>query len=117
MNKQLILRKKLTKARVRARISGTAEQPRLSVRVSNTQVVAQLINDINGKTLASATSVGQKSLEKKTMTEKSAWVGEQIAKNAKAVKITTVVFDRGYRMYHGRVKQLAEAARSNGLKF
>ncbi|MBA3679064.1 50S ribosomal protein L18 [Candidatus Saccharibacteria bacterium] len=117
MNKQLILRKKLTKARVRARISGTATRPRLSVRISNTQVVAQLIDDASAKTLASATSVGQKSLEKKTMTEKSVWVGEQIAKSAEAVKITTVVFDRGFRMYHGRVKQLAEAARLNGLKF
>jgi len=117
MNKQTTIRKKLTRARVRTKISGTAERPRLSVRISNSNVTAQLIDDTIGKTLACASTIGSKAIVKKNMTEKSQWVGEEIAKSAKTAKITTVVFDRGFRIYHGRVKQLAEAARAGGLKF
>lgn len=118
MNTQVLKqRKKLTKARVRARISGTSARPRLSVRISSVNIVAQLIDDTAAKTLASATTIGQKELKGKNMTEKAQWVGDQIAKNANAAKITTVVFDRGFRTYHGRIKQLAEAARKSGLKF
>jgi large subunit ribosomal protein L18 len=110
-------RKRLTKARVRARISGSKSRPRLSVRISNANIVAQLIDDSAAKTLASASTVGQKALVGKTMTEKADWIGQQIAKNAKDAKITTIVFDRGYRTYHGRIKHLAEAARAGGLEF
>ncbi len=117
MNTQTTIRKKLTRARVRTKISGSASRPRLSVRISNANVTAQLIDDTIGKTLASASTIGSKETAKMNMTEKSQWVGEEIAKSAKTAKITTVVFDRGFRIYHGRVKQLAEAARAGGLKF
>lgn len=101
--------------RTRSTIQGTAGRPRLSVFISNKHVSAQIINDDNGKTLASATSVGAKSTS--TMTQKAEVVGRSIAKNAKANKITRVVFDRGPKKYHGRVKALANAARENGLEF
>lgn len=104
------------KGRIRAVVSGTAKRPRLSVSVTNTHVSAQLIDDTAHKTLAQATTVGQKSL-KGTMTEKAAWVGEEIAKQAKATKVKSVVFDRGGKLYHGRVAALADAARKSGLEF
>lgn len=107
---------KLRKARVRATVSGTTERPRLAVRVSNTHVSAQIIDDTTHKTLVAATSVGQKAATG-TMTEKAAWVGADIAKKAKTKKIKAVVFDRGGRKYHGRVKALADAARAGGLEF
>ena len=103
------------RARVRARVSGTAERPRLSVRISLRHVVAQLIDDTKGHTLAYVTTVG--SDQKGTMTERAAWVGQQIAEQAKAKKITKVVFDRNGRIYHGRLHELAEAARKAGLEF
>jgi large subunit ribosomal protein L18 len=102
--------------RVRTRAVGTADRPRLSVTVSNIHVSAQIIDDSAHKTLASASTVGQKAV-KGTMTEKAIWVGEQIAKSAKSAKVTKVVFDRGSKQYHGRVKALADAARSAGLEF
>ncbi|MCA9347767.1 50S ribosomal protein L18 [Candidatus Saccharibacteria bacterium] len=102
--------------RTRSKTKGTEERPRLTVHVTNLHVYAQIINDVNHKTLASATTVGQKGL-KGTMTEKAAWIGEQIAKNAKAAKVNKVVFDRGAKQYHGRVKALADAARNGGLEF
>lgn len=102
-------------ARTRANIHGTSERPRLSVHVSNMHVSAQIINDNDSKTIVSATTVGSKS--KGTMTEKAAIIGADIAKKAKAKKITKVVFDRGGRQYHGRIKALADAARENGLEF
>jgi len=77
----------------------------------------QLVDDINHKTLVSVDTLKQKTLDKKTMSEKATWSGEQIAKKALAAKIDTVVFDRGWRIYHGRVKMLADAARTGGLKF
>ncbi len=107
---------KLRKNRVRATVSGTTERPRLSVRISNLHVSAQIIDDTTHKTLVAATTVGQKSVTG-TMTERAAWVGTEIAKKAKAKKLTTVVFDRGGRKYHGRVKALADAARAGGLEF
>lgn len=101
--------------RTRASLNGTQERPRLSVSISNMHVSAQIINDETSTTLASATSIGLKA--KGTMTEKAVIVGEQIAKAAKAKKISAVVFDRGAKKYHGRVKALADAARKNGLEF
>lgn len=106
----------LRKGRVRARVSGTALRPRLSVFVSNQHISAQLIDDENHATLAAATTVGAKTV-KGTMTERAAWVGEEIAKKAKSAKVKTVVFDRNGRVYHGRVKALAMAARKAGLEF
>lgn len=105
----------LRKNRVRSTVSGTAERPRLSVTISNMHVSAQLVDDVAGKTLASATTVGTKA--KGTMTEKAAVVGKDIAAKAKKVKVTAVVFDRNGRRYAGRLKSLADAARKEGLEF
>ena len=103
-------------ARVRAVIQGTAKRPRLNVYVSNTHVTAQLIDDTAGKTLGYATTVGQKAATG-TMTDKAAWVGGEITQQAKAAKLKHVVFDRGGKLYHGRVAALADAARKAGLEF
>jgi len=102
--------------RVRSQVSGTAKRPRLAVHVSNLHVTAQLIDDVGHKTLGYVTTVGQKSLQG-NMTEKAAWVGAEIAQQAKAAKLKTVVFDRGSKLYHGRVAALADAARKAGLEF
>jgi large subunit ribosomal protein L18 len=101
--------------RVRAKVTGTADRPRLAVSISNLHVTAQVIDDTAGKTLAYATSVGQKLAG--TMTERAAAVGEQIAKKAVKAKVNNVVLDRSSHKYHGRIKALAEAARKNGLEF
>lgn len=106
---------KLRKNRVRSTVSGTAERPRLSVSVSNLHISAQIINDEKGVTLAAATTVGQKLTG--TLTDKATAIGTEIAKNAKKAKVTKVVFDRNGRLYHGRVKALADAARAGGLEF
>jgi large subunit ribosomal protein L18 len=103
------------RARVRATVSGTSARPRLSVKISLSHVIAQIIDDTTGQTLAYASTVGQDS--KGTMTAKAAWVGEQIAAAAKAKKVKQVVFDRNGRIYHGRLHALAEAARKAGLEF
>jgi large subunit ribosomal protein L18 len=103
-------------SRIRSVVSGTPERPRLSVYVSNLHVTAQLIDDVGHRSLAYVTTVGQKAATG-TMTEKAAWVGTEIAAKAKAAKIKTVVFDRGGKLYHGRVAALAEAARKAGLEF
>jgi large subunit ribosomal protein L18 len=102
-------------ARTRSNLHGTADRPRLSVHVSNKHMSAQIINDDSGKTLASATTVGSK--HKGTMTEKAVVLGTDIAKKAKANKISRVVFDRGSKQYHGRIQALANAARENGMEF
>lgn len=102
--------------RVRSRAVGTADRPRLSVHVSNIHVSAQIIDDTTHATLAAVSSIGKKNV-KGTMTEKAAWVGNEIATAAKAKKIKKVVFDRGAKQYHGRVKALADAARAGGLEF
>lgn len=101
--------------RTRTVVRGTAERPRLSVNVSNLHVTAQIIDDETGKTLAYATSVGQK-LED-NLTKKAAWVGADIAKKAKKAKVSKVAFDKGAHKFHGRVKTLADAAREGGLEF
>ena len=110
-----LLNKNLRKARVRAKVHGTAARPRLSVSISNMHVSAQLIDDDAGKTLAAATTVGSKATN--TMTEKCATIGTEIAKKAKKIKVTTVVFDRNGRRYAGRLQALADAARKEGLEF
>jgi len=102
--------------RTRAKTKGTTQRPRLSVDITNLHISAQIIDDVTHKTLAHATTVGQKSV-KGTMTEKAVWVGAQIAASAKAKKVTTVVFDRGAKQYHGRIKALADSARAAGLEF
>ena len=101
--------------RTRARIHGTAERPRLAVHFSNTNVTAQIIDDDKQATLAYATTVGAKATG--TMTEKAAKIGSEIAKKAKAAKVKKVVFDRGAKLYAGRMSALAEAARKEGLEF
>lgn len=102
------------KYRIRKRVNGTAERPRLSVFRSNKQIYAQVINDLTGTTLASASSLG---LEKMPKIQQAAKVGEMVAANAQVAGITAVVFDRNGYLYHGRVKELADAARKGGLKF
>jgi len=102
--------------RVRSQTKSTSARPRLNIFISNKNVTAQIIDDTKGKTLAYATSEGQKS-SKKTMTDKAKEVGQEIAKKAKAAKVKKVVFDRGPKLYHGRVKSLADAAREEGLEF
>lgn len=106
---------KLRKNRVRSTVSGTTERPRLSVSVSNMHISAQIINDEKSITIASATTVGKKLTG--TMTEKATAIGTEIAKSAKKAKVSKVVFDRNGRIYHGRVKALADAARAEGLEF
>ena len=103
-------------ARVRKKISGTPECPRLNVFRSNANIHAQIIDDVNQTTLAAASSVSLK-LENGGNIEAATKVGELLAKRAKKAKITKVCFDRGGYLYHGRVKALAEAARENGLEF
>ena len=114
--KKKIHNSELRKNRVRAKIIGTTERPRLSVRVSNIHINVQIIDDSAHKTLVAATTVGQKAV-KGTMTEKAEWIGNEIAKKAKIAKIKKVAFDRGDKKYHGRVKALADAARAGGLEF
>ena len=100
--------------RIRARLTGTKEQPRLVVFRSSKYIYAQVINDDEGRVLVSASDL---SLKKGTKVEKAVKIGQEIAKKAKTQKIEKVVFDRGGYRYHGRVKALAEAAREEGLKF
>ncbi|MDR0429406.1 MAG: 50S ribosomal protein L18 [Tannerellaceae bacterium] len=100
---------------IRGKISGTSERPRLTVFRSNKQIYAQVIDDTTGKTLAAASSL--KIEEKAPKKEIAAKVGEQIAKNAREAGVQVVVFDRNGYLYHGRIKELADAARNGGLKF
>jgi len=109
------LRRIKIKQRIRKRISGTAVCPRLSVFRSNKQIYAQVVNDLTGTTLAAASSLGI--TEKAPKKEIAAKVGELIAQKSKEAGIVTVVFDRNGYLYHGRVKELADAARKGGLKF
>lgn len=102
--------------RVRKSVTVSAKRPRMSIHVSNAHISAQIIDDTKGITIASASTVGNSSA-KGTMTEKAQIIGSQIGKSAKAKKVTTVAFDRGNKLYHGRIKALADAARKEGLKF
>ncbi|HEY8992623.1 MAG TPA: 50S ribosomal protein L18 [Candidatus Microsaccharimonas sp.] len=110
-----LLNKSLRAARVRAKITGTAERPRLTVTVSNKHISAQIIDDVAKKTIVSSTTVGAK--QAGTMTEQAAFIGTDIAKKAKKSKITAIVFDRNGRQYAQRLSALADAARKEGLEF
>ena len=103
------------KHRVRTVVRGTTERPRLSVTVSNRHVSAQIIDDSKHITLAAISTASKK--QAGTLTEQAEWVGAEIAKKAKAKKVKAVVLDRGSKLYHGRVKALADAARKEGLEF
>ncbi len=106
----------LRKQRIQDRVKGDAVKPRLNVFVSNKHVSAQIIDDSVNKTLAAVTTEANSSL-KGNMTEKAKWAGTEIAKKAKTARVAEVVFDRNGKLYHGRVKELADAARQEGLKF
>lgn len=114
---KLVKRQKI-RYRIRKKISGTSEKPRLSVFRSNAEIYVQLIDDINGTTLAAASS-RQKDIAAQTApkVEKSKLVGEAIARKATELGIISCVFDRGGNLYHGRVKAVAEGAREGGLQF
>ncbi len=101
--------------RTRAKIHGTAERPRLSVHISNMHITAQIIDDDASKTLVYATTVGSKLTGNKT--DKAAAIGKEIATKAKKANIKSVVFDRGAKLYAGRMSALADAARKEGLEF
>jgi len=106
------------KMRIRKIVSGTVEKPRLSVFRSNKQIYAQLINDVTGTTLLAVSSLDKGvSATEGNKTRQAALVGKALAEKAKTAGISTVVFDRNGYLYHGRVKQLADAAREGGLKF
>jgi large subunit ribosomal protein L18 len=103
--------------RVRGRVTGTAERPRLVVFRSNRGIEAQLVDDTAGRTLAAASWLGVKKSFKGNKTEQAAEVGKLLAASAKKAGVESVVFDRGGYLYHGRVKALADAAREGGLQF
>lgn len=102
------------KERIRAKISWTSSRPRLSIYRSNSNIYAQLIDDLSGKTLC---SISDLKMENGTKSEKAAKVWEEIANQAKSLNISEIVFDRGWFAYHGRVKALADSARSAWLNF
>lgn len=114
MTTKKIERRIKIKYRIRKRVNGSAERPRMSVFRSNKQIYVQVINDLTGKTLASASSLGLEALPKM---EQAAKVGEMVAKKAIEAGVSKVVFDRNGYLYHGRVKELADAARKGGLIF
>ncbi len=103
--------------RVRGKVRGTAERPRLVVYRSNKGISAQLVDDLAGRTLAGASWVGLKKSFTGTKTEQATEAGRQLAQRAKAAGIDAAVFDRGGYLYHGRVKALADGAREGGLQF
>ena len=110
--------RKARHARVRNKVTGSNETPRLNVFRSNSNIFAQIIDDAKGETLVSASSIDKElKLENGGNVEAARKVGKLIAERAKKAKISDVVFDRGGYLYHGRVKALAEAARENGLNF
>ena len=110
--------RKMRHKRVRKHISGTSEIPRLNVFRSNSNISVQIIDDVKGVTLVSASSLDKSlKIQNGANIEAAKIVGKDIAEKAKKLKIKKVVFDRGGYLYHGRVKALAEAARENGLEF
>lgn len=114
---KLVRRQKIRYA-IRRKISGTSEKPRLSVFRSNTDIYVQVIDDVNGKTIVSASTKDKDiKAQKGTKVEMSKLVGQAIARKAAELGVTKVVFDRGGNLYHGRVKAVAEGAREGGLQF
>lgn len=115
---ETLLKRQKIRYRIRKKVSGSADTPRLSVFRSNNEIYVQLIDDITGRTLAAASSREKDIVAQKvTKTEKSKLVGAAIARKAKELGIEHVVFDRGGNLYHGRVKAVAESAREGGLQF
>ena len=113
-----LIKRQNIRYRIRKKIAGTTEKPRLSVFRSNSEIYVQLIDDNNGKTIAAASSRDKDiAAQKVTKTEKSKLVGLAIARKATELGIQKVVFDRGGNLYHGRVKAIAESAREGGLQF
>ena len=112
-----INRRAKIKRRIRKKVSGTAQLPRLTVFRSNKQIYAQLIDDANGVTLVSASSYKNDAADSGNKIEQAAFVGKLVAEKAAKAGIDKVVFDRNGYLYHGRVKALADAAREGGLKF
>jgi len=108
-------RRQRIKSRFKSTIIGTAVRPRLSVFRSNKQIYAQLIDDESGRTVVSASSLGNKAAQKDTKVEQAKVVGKEIATEAKKAGISSAVFDRNGYLYHGRIKTLAESVRENGL--
>ncbi|MDA1209059.1 MAG: 50S ribosomal protein L18 [bacterium] len=109
-----VINRQARRRRIRAKVQGTAARPRLAVFRSLAQITAQIIDDEAGKTIASAST---KLLKAKPNMDGAKKLGEEIAKRAKDAKVTTVVFDRNACKYHGRVKEIADAARAGGLTF
>ncbi len=118
MKKNNSFQRSRIRRRIRGKISGTTERPRLSVFRSNKQIYAQIIDDSEGRTLASASSI-DKAIASKTVNkiEQAKLVGQLLAEKAKEAEVETVVFDRGGYVFHGRIKSLADGAREGGLKF
>lgn len=114
MTTKKIERRIKIKFRIRKNVNGTAERPRMSVFRSNKQIYVQIINDLTGRTLVAASSIGLEAMPK---CEQAMKVGELVAKKALDAGISKVVFDRNGYLYHGRVKELADAARKGGLNF
>ncbi|GAA4327016.1 50S ribosomal protein L18 [Flaviaesturariibacter amylovorans] len=115
---QKLTRRQNIRYRIRRKVAGTAQKPRLSVFRSNSDIYVQLIDDTNGVTLASASSREKDiAAQSGTKSEKSKLVGQSIARKAKELGLEAVVFDRGGNLYHGRVKAVAEGAREGGLQF
>lgn len=112
-----VIKKQKLKFRIRKKVSGTAERPRLAVFRSNSDIYAQLIDDVKGVTVASANSRNKSIANEGTKSDKAKAVGMAIAKAAQAKGLSACVFDRGGNLYHGRVKALAEGAREGGLQF
>lgn len=112
--RQKKVKRDLRHNRVRARVKGTPERPRLSIFKSNKYIYAQVIDDVNSKTIASASDEGE---TKGTKIERAVEVGKKVARNAQEAGVKSISFDRGGYRYHGRVKALAEGARAGGLEF
>jgi large subunit ribosomal protein L18 len=113
-----LLKRQKIRYRIRKKITGTAQNPRLAIFRSNMEIYAQLIDDVEGKTLVAASSREKDiAAQKVTKTEKSKLVGAAIARKAVELGITVCTFDRGGNLFHGRVKSVADGAREGGLKF
>ena len=111
------VRRAKIKRRIRKKVSGNTEVPRLTVFRSNKQIYAQIIDDVRGVTLVSASSLKKDDAQNVAKIDQAKLVGKEVAEKAKAAGVEQVVFDRNGYLYHGRVKSLADAAREGGLKF